>query len=99
MSDAGGSGERKIDVDVTTKMHIALAVMLTFYAGPLAYLVWLAQHQHPEAPVQNKPEAEKKRERPPFQARPVSPAECDRMRRRRARPGHWQAGWSCRQGQ
>ena len=44
-----------------TKMHLALAVMLTFYIVPLVYLVWLAQHQHSEPPVQNQPEAKKKR--------------------------------------
>ena len=43
------------------KMHLALAVMLTIYVVPLAYLVWLAQHQHPTPPVQNKPEERKKR--------------------------------------
>jgi len=48
-------------VDVTTKMHIALAVMLTFYAVPLAYLIWLARHELHEPPVQNKPVAGKKR--------------------------------------
>lgn len=44
-----------------TKMHLALAVMLTIYIVPLAYLVWLARHQRLEPPVQNQPEAKKKR--------------------------------------
>jgi hypothetical protein len=61
LSNAGGSGERIVDVDVMTKMHLALAVMLTIYIVPLAYLVWLARHQRLEPPVQSQPEAKKKR--------------------------------------
>ena len=46
-------------MDVMTKMHLALAVMLTIYIVPLAYLVWLARHQRLEPPVQNQPEAKR----------------------------------------
>jgi hypothetical protein len=49
-------------VDVTTKMHIALAVMLTIYVVPLVYLVWLARHhKHSEPRAQSKPDITKKR--------------------------------------
>jgi hypothetical protein len=41
-------------------MHIALAVMLTLYVVPLAYLVWLAQHQHPKPKAKPTPEIPKK---------------------------------------
>jgi len=42
-------------------MHIALAVMLTLYVVPLVYLVWLAQHQHPEPKAKFKPDVPTKR--------------------------------------
>ena len=48
-------------MDVTTKMHMALAVMLIVYVVPLAYLVWLAQHERPERKAKSKPDLPKKR--------------------------------------
>ena len=56
-----GKARKDPDVDVTTKMHIALAVMLTLYVVPLVYLVWLAQHQHPEPKAKSKPDIPTKR--------------------------------------
>ena len=44
-----------------TKMHIALAVMLTIYIVPLGYLVWLAQQHKHSAPKVPKPDVTKKR--------------------------------------
>jgi hypothetical protein len=48
-------------LDITTKMHIALAVMLTIYIVPLSYLVWLARHEQAKPKTQPQVDTTKKR--------------------------------------
>jgi hypothetical protein len=48
-------------VDITTKMHIALAIMLTIYIVPLVYLVWLARHEQARPRTQPQVDVTKKR--------------------------------------
>jgi hypothetical protein len=48
-------------LDITTKMHIALAIMLTIYTVPLAYLVWLARQEGTKPQAHPKPDLAKKR--------------------------------------
>jgi hypothetical protein len=43
-------------------MHIALAVMLTLYIVPLAYLVWLSRHEHAKPAARPPTDAPKKRQ-------------------------------------
>jgi hypothetical protein len=49
-------------LDITTKMHIALAMMLTIYIVPLGYLVWLARHEHAKPKTQPQVDTTKKRQ-------------------------------------
>jgi hypothetical protein len=48
-------------LDITTKMHVALAIMLAIYIAPLAYLVWLARQKRTKPQAQSKPDLTKKR--------------------------------------
>jgi hypothetical protein len=48
-------------LDITTKMHIALAIMLTIYTVPLVYLVWLARQEGTKPQAHPKPDLAKKR--------------------------------------
>jgi len=49
-------------LDITTKMHIALAVMLTLYVVPLAYLVWLSRHEQAKPAARPPADVQKKRQ-------------------------------------
>jgi hypothetical protein len=42
-------------------MHIALAIMLTIYIVPLAYLVWLSRHEQAKHSALPPTDATKKR--------------------------------------
>jgi hypothetical protein len=41
-------------------MHIALAIMLTIYIVPLAYLVWLARHEQAKPKTQSQTDTKKR---------------------------------------